>query len=301
MSSAPWHTQLIVPPARPYSSLRGLAVMTRNPARWWSADMYDAGVRRVRLLGRTFVHVARPEYARTVLLDDNDAFARSFVTQRILVPAMGGGLLTSDGMSWRRQRRLLAPVFRANALERFVPAIDRHALACRDALLELDGRIEAVLPHTARATLDVIVETLFGGANLDHEAITRDIDDYLTRLGRPDPLALLGVPDAVPRPGRRRGLAAVTRLRAACHRALATLRASGAAIEGHGVAGRLLAARDPDTGEGPGRRGDRRQRRHVRRSRPRDDGRRARVDLVRARTPSRTCRSAGRGVASRAR
>ena len=69
MSSAPRRTQLIVPPAAPYGALRGLAVMARNPARWWSASMYDEGVRRVRLSGRTFVHVARPELARTVLLD----------------------------------------------------------------------------------------------------------------------------------------------------------------------------------------------------------------------------------------
>lgn len=250
MSITPWRTQLIEPPARPYSPLRGLVVMTRNPAQWWSADMYDQGLQRVPVLGRTFVHVARPELARTVLLDDNDAFGRSFVTQRILVPAMGGGLLTSDGELWRRQRRLLAPVFRATALERFLPAMDRHALACRDALLGLDGRTAAVLPYTARATLDIIVETLFGDVALDREAVATDIDNYLSRLGRPDAFVLLGLPDAVPRPGRRRGLAAVARLRARCHEAIATLRASGAATETHSLAGRLLAATDPDNGEG---------------------------------------------------
>jgi len=244
-----WRTQLIVPPARPYSPLRGLAVMARNPARWWSADMYDTGVRRVPIFGRTFVHVARPDIARTVLLEQDDAFGRSFVTQRILEPAMGGGLLTSDGEHWRRQRRLLAPVFRATALERFVPTMDRHALACRDALLEHDGSTEPVYPHTARAGLDIVVETLFGGVDIDRRSITTDIDDYLVRLGRPDPLALLGVPDAVPRPGRRRGLALVARLRARCHAALATLRASGDSLESLGLVGRLLAAIDPDTGD----------------------------------------------------
>ena len=210
--------------------------------------MYDAGARRVRLLGRTFVHVARPEIARTVLLDDDDAFGRSFVTQRILVPAMGDGLLTSDGESWRRQRRLLAPVFRATALERLVPAMDRHALACRDALFALDGRTAALLPHTARTALDILVETLFGGADLDRRAVARDIDDYLTRLGRPDPLALLGLPDAVPRPGRRRGLAAVARLRTRCRAVIAARRAAGPA-DAHDLVGRLLAATDPETGD----------------------------------------------------
>ena len=241
MSTTPWRTQLIVPPAQPYSQLRGLVVMARNPAQWWSADMYDQGVRSVRLLGRTFVHVARPELARVVLLDDNDAFGRSFVTQQILVPAMGGGLLTSDSEQWRYQRRLIAPVFHAKALESFIPAMDRHSLACRDALFELDGCSAALLPYTSRAALDIIVDTLFGGVELDHVAVTRDIDDYLTRLGRPDPFALLGLPDALPRPGRRRGLAVVTSLRARCHEVIALLRAAGA-TDAHGLAGLLLAA-----------------------------------------------------------
>ena len=47
--------------------------------------MYDAGVHRVRLPGRTFVHVARPELARTVPLDSAPAFGRSFVAQRVLL------------------------------------------------------------------------------------------------------------------------------------------------------------------------------------------------------------------------
>ena len=223
--------------------------MARNPAQWWSAAMYDEGISRVRLLGHSYVHVARPELARSVLLDDNDAFSRSFVTQRILEPAMGSGLLTSDGVLWRRQRRLLAPVFRAKALERFIPSIDRHALACRNAIKELNGQTAALLPFTSLTTLDIIVETLFGGADLDRGAVKRDIDVYLNRLGRPDLFSMLGLPDAVPRPGQRRGLAAVARLRASCHEALSAQRASGVADE-QGLAGRLLAARDPDTGEG---------------------------------------------------
>jgi len=182
MSTAPWRTQLIVPPAEHCSPLRGLVIMARNPAQWWSADMYDQGVRSVRMLGRTFVHVARPELARTVLLDDNDAFGRSFVTQRILAPAMGSGLLTSDGEQWRHQRRLIAPVFRTKTLESFVPSMDRYALACRDALCELDGRSAVLLPYISRAALDIIVDTLFGGVELDHRAVTRDIDDYRKRL-----------------------------------------------------------------------------------------------------------------------
>lgn len=244
-----WRTRLIQPPARPYPLVRGLAVMARNPAQWWSEGMYDDGLYRVRLMGRQFVHVARPEFARQVLLDDNAAFGRSFVAQRALEPLMGNGLLTSDGDVWRRQRRLLAPLFRATSLERHLPAMDRHARACRDALLSRCACTEAILPHTARAALDIIVATLFGDAELDRVAIAADVDEYLIRLGRPDPLALLGLPDAVPRPGRRRGLAAVARLRARCHRVIEARRADARGSMPDDLLGRLLQASDPDTGE----------------------------------------------------
>ena len=223
--------------------------MGQNPARWWSAKMYDEGIHRVRLLGRNYVHVARPELARAVLLESASCFGRSFVAQQVLEPAMGAGLLTSDGEAWRAQRRLLAPVFRKNALERFIPAIDRHAMECRDQLLALDGEVAAVLPYTTHATLGIIVETLFGDADMDRGAITADIDTFLTRFGRPDMLALLGVPDAVPRPGRRQGLAVIQRLRARCQSAITLLRQEGQTNSG-GLLGRLLLeATDPDTGD----------------------------------------------------
>jgi len=41
-------TRLIEPPQRPLGNLRGLFVMLDNPARWWSADMYDRGARSHR-------------------------------------------------------------------------------------------------------------------------------------------------------------------------------------------------------------------------------------------------------------
>lgn len=245
---APYRTQLIVPRARPYGALRGLAVMARNPARWWSAGMYDEGVRAVPVLGRTFLHVARPELARTVLLDEASAFGRSFIVQPMLEPAMGGGLLTSDGEAWRRQRSLLAPVFRRRVLDGYLDAFDRHGRACVERLRRFDGEIVRVLPEMVTTTLDVIIETLFGDVAVDRTRIARDTATYLEVLGRVDPLTVLGVPAAIPRPGRSRGLKAVASLRRLAHDVIASQRASG--IFDASLIGRLLAAVDPDTGAG---------------------------------------------------
>lgn len=249
MPTKGWQTQLIVPPVKPYSILRGLFVMRQNPARWWPAQMYAEGLQKSRLAGRTFVHIARPELARTVLLDSASCFGRSFVLMRVLQPAMGNGLLTSDGEIWRRQRRLLAPVFRKNTLNQFVPAIDRHAIDCRDRLLGQDGSVASLVPFTAHATLGIIFEILFGDTDMDRQAVISDIDTFLTRFGKPDTLQLLGVPDYIPRFGARRSLEKIVRrLRAQCQSAIDVQRAEGRVDTG-GLVGRLLTAIDPDTGD----------------------------------------------------
>ncbi|MFK7891717.1 MAG: cytochrome P450 [Granulosicoccus sp.] len=244
-----WQTQLIVPSSKPYSVLHGLFVLRQNPARWWSSQMYDEGVRKNRIAGRNFVHVARPELARIVLLDSASSFGRSFILQRVLQPAMGNGLLTSDGEVWRRQRRLLAPVFRKNTLNQFVPAIDRHAIDCRDQLLKEDGNVASLAPITAHATLGIIFEILFGDTDMDRESVISDIDTFLTRFGKPDTLQLLGVPDYIPRFGARRSLEKIVRrLRSQCQNAIDLQRAEGRVDTG-GLVGRLLSAIDPDTGD----------------------------------------------------
>ena len=72
-----------------------------------------------------------PELTQQILLDDSDAFTKSPLYDNVLGRAGGKGLLIAEGDDWRWQRRIAAPLFRAEALLSYVPAF---AAACEPVL-----------------------------------------------------------------------------------------------------------------------------------------------------------------------
>jgi cytochrome P450 len=56
-----------------------------------------------------------PDVIRKVLVDD----ARAFVKRTLDLEVLGNGLLTSDGETWRRHRRMIQPGFRHEAVARY--------------------------------------------------------------------------------------------------------------------------------------------------------------------------------------
>ncbi len=53
-----------------------------------------------------------------VLLDNAANYGKGEQFRRILSPAIGNGLVTADGASWRFQRRTAAPMFQIGAIPR---------------------------------------------------------------------------------------------------------------------------------------------------------------------------------------
>jgi cytochrome P450 len=239
----------IVPPARPLGTLRGLAAVVQNPLELWSDDMFDSQLSVMRLPGQKFVTVTDPELAKTVLLDDASAYVKSRYVNRLLKPAMGNGLLTAEGESWRTQRRAAAPAFRYEKIAALAPAI---ATAGEEAAAKLSAlppgtRID-IMDELVASTLDIIVEAMFGAAGEihDRDAISRDITTYFDTHGNLDLFDYFGVPEWFPRP-RHRGRAAIGRLRQAADAAIAHPRDHG---DGRAdLAALLTLARDPETGE----------------------------------------------------
>ena len=81
--------------------------------------------------GLQTVFVMDPELIQQILLDDSDAFTKSPLYDNVLGRAGGKGLLIAEGDDWRWQRRIAAPLFRAEALYSYVPAF---AAACEPVL-----------------------------------------------------------------------------------------------------------------------------------------------------------------------
>ena len=70
--------------------------------------------------GRRLFVLSRPSYAEHVLARNQDNYVKAF-TYRPLRVFLGSGLLTSDGDTWRRHRRLVQPVFSRRQVAAFAP------------------------------------------------------------------------------------------------------------------------------------------------------------------------------------
>lgn len=239
----------IAPPARPLGTLSGLAAVMRNPLELWSEDMFDSDLSVMRLPGQKFVTVTDPELAKTVLLDDAAAYVKSRFVNRLLKPAMGNGLLTAEGESWRAQRRAAAPAFRYEKIAALAPAVAAigEEAAAKLSALPPGTRVD-IMDELVAATLDIIVEAMFGTADevQDRDAISRDITTYFDTHGNLDLFDYFGFPEWFPRP-RHRGRQAIRRLRQAADAVIARPRDHG--NDRPDLAALLTLARDPESGE----------------------------------------------------
>jgi cytochrome P450 len=124
------------------------------------------------------VHFPLPKI-QGVLVSDRDLVKqlllqteRNFYKGRIydlLTPVVGRGLVTNQGQSWRKRRRLLNPFFQSDHLPPLDPIID----VCLDPLisrLENSVQDQSFFPTTAammELTFSILIEAFFSG-DLDH-------------------------------------------------------------------------------------------------------------------------------------
>ncbi|MGP4029987.1 cytochrome P450 [Actinomadura sp. 3N407] len=141
-------------------------------ARWWMRMMrdplatYGALGRRygdtVRVpfgVGRALYVLSRPEHAEHVLVANQDNYVKAF-TYRPLRAVIGEGLLTSEGDTWRRHRRVVGPVFAQRHVVGFAPQIVETAVAAVERWP--DGVMLDAAGELRRLTLDVVGRALFG-------------------------------------------------------------------------------------------------------------------------------------------
>ena len=103
-----------------------------------------------------------PGAIRYVLLDNAANYIKSEVGRRLLEPGLGRGLLTSEGETWRRHRRIMAPSFDPRSIAGYAPImteVTQGLLEKWDALpdgSELD--VAAAMMHV---TLHIISRAMF--------------------------------------------------------------------------------------------------------------------------------------------
>ena len=243
--------QTVTPPTKPLGMVRGLLQMIANPLYVWPQAMYENPYHGVRWIGRTFHYFRQPEHMKAVFLDHPDIFRKSQFQKKLVGPALGEGLLTSEGEHWKFQRRAASPAFRIDKLRALAPAFASSAEATVERMKAKAkaGAID-VMSEMQHATLDVIVETILGGAdpNFGFDRIATTVEDYIQTMGKPDMLDMFGTPNWVPRPWGGKGRRAAEGLKQSAVNAIERRRASGETR--NDLLGLLLAAQDPETGKG---------------------------------------------------
>ncbi len=211
-----------------------LGFLKRTADQYGDISYFRLGPQRVFL-------VNQPDCIQNVLVTNQNNFTKSRALQRARV-LLGDGLLTSEGASHLRQRRLVQPAFHRHRLIGYSRVMSDYAVKMRDRWQA--GETLDIASEMMRFTLAVVGKTLFSA---DVEADAADIGEALTAILRMFNLLMMPFSeylDKLPLPSVRRFEKARARLDGVIYGMIAERRAGG---EDRGdLLSMLLLAQDED-------------------------------------------------------
>lgn len=179
----------------------------------YPAKVFEQLLEEQRIGRFRFLILNDPESIRHVLVENAKSYGKSPFLRRLLEPALGQGLVTSEGELWNRNRRLMAPSFAHRNLNRFAPII---AQTTSQFLSRWDGvgngAIIDMAEEMSELTLSSIAQTMFGE---DDECVLRDITKIVGRYQEVVGFGIadfLGLPNWIPRLSTIRGRKVVRHL-----------------------------------------------------------------------------------------
>ncbi len=223
-------------------------ILQTNALQMWSRQAYERPAMVGSFLGRIQVLLNDPDAIGHVLVRNAANYRRPAISRRLLAPLVGDGLLLSEGAAWRHQRRTIAPIL----APRSMPVLTSHvAVAAAQRRERLAGRQDVdLLAEMQRTALEIAGRSMF---SLEMESLGGPMRALLMRfavqLARPSAFELL-LPPAIPSPqdrARRRFRTEWTALIGLILDARARLPITDGPRD---LFDMLVAARDPETGEG---------------------------------------------------
>jgi len=199
---------------------------------------FNVGMQRFFLLNH-------PDYIKDVLVTHQKNFTKGRAlekTKRLL----GQGLLTNEGASHLRQRRLIQPLFHKQRIESYGSAMIRRAERMRDQWR--DGATLDISHEMMRLTLAIVGETLFG---MDVESDATEVGESMKILANTFRLLMLPLSEylqKLPLPGMIRIREALKTLDTVIYRMIEARRKQGAT--GNDLLSLLLLAQDEEEGGG---------------------------------------------------
>jgi cytochrome P450 len=233
--------------SRGWRLLGDLAGFRRDPLGFFTERARAGDVVPVRLVTRGFL-VNHPDYVKHVLQDNHTNYGKGPLYSR-LKPAIGEGLVTSEGEVWRRQRRLAQPTFSRERIASFATAMTERTGAMLDRWAAPAGRGAPLDVHAEmmKLTLAILGDTVFGrDLSRESDALTQAVTTAIEITNR-RVYSLVPVPLSWPTPENRRYRRALATLDDIVHDMIAKKRAAPAAS--NDLLSMLMTARDDETGE----------------------------------------------------
>ena len=214
----------------------------------------------LRVPGLGLYLISDPAAIQDALTLTNRSYAKGLARRRDpggegyqpLARVLGHGLLTSSGELWRRQRRLIQPLFHQARVAGYGEVFARLAAQTGDRWR--DGEVRDLHAEMTELTLGIVARTVFD-VDLEDEFVAHVRRSLATnmRATRRQLVPWARVLDRLPLPSTRRFNADRAALDARIHRMIAERRATGAGGGAGGAGGDdllslLLSARDEETG-----------------------------------------------------
>ncbi|HEU5004271.1 MAG TPA: cytochrome P450 [Actinomycetota bacterium] len=193
--------------------------------------------------------VFHPDGAQHVLAGSADKYYKGTPVYREIEDLLGSGLLTSEGEVWKRQKRMVQPLFTRTRVAGYVPMMVGHArrLVADWTEAARAGRPVDLHEDMTAVTLRVVGTAVFG-AEVDHMIpVLRDTVPYLSNRALQRGLSPVKLPATWPTPGNRKA----ARDKAAIYGMVDDLIASRRRqrTEGEDLVNLLLDAQDPEGGQ----------------------------------------------------
>jgi len=190
-------------PKQPLSALATLRLARRNFLAIWEERSFEWEIFSSRILSRTLFVCNSPDTVARAFVEHHDSFERKSPQMRhSLAPLLGDGLFISDGDTWRRRRKIVAPIVHVSHLPLFAPVIVQAAaeIAERWARSSQDTPVN-ILTEMATLTAEIICRTVFGRQlGAAHAAeIVAAFSEYQRLIGQLDLGYFFGLPDWLPR------------------------------------------------------------------------------------------------------
>jgi cytochrome P450 len=238
-------------PERPLSLLQFMRVLRDNSLATYRSEAYTADILERRLFWKRTFFVNEPSAIKHILLDNAANYHKTEITRRLLEPGLGRGLLTSEGETWRRHRRIMAPAFDHRSIVGYAPIMTEIA---ERLVTEWDSRPEGTEVDVAaammHATLHIISRTMFSSDSDDIvDIVEKGVERYQAEV-RPGLGDLLELPVWLSRLGSAHHPERIfSEFDRAIDRLLAA-RERDPASQPKDLLARLIAARDEETGGG---------------------------------------------------